>query len=89
MPHPEDGGSMDLRNVGVLPQYHTVHHNPEDLIMEYHRGENIKTRIETQFACWTEILGNKIFLCNLFLESLPCLKLIIFYYIYICWTASL
>jgi hypothetical protein len=22
--HPEDGGSMDLRNVGILPQHHTA-----------------------------------------------------------------
>jgi len=22
--HPEDGGSMDLRNVGILPQYYTA-----------------------------------------------------------------
>jgi hypothetical protein len=27
--HPEDGGSMDLRNVGILPQHYTASH-PED-----------------------------------------------------------
>jgi hypothetical protein len=29
MLHPEDGDSMDLRNVGILPQ-HIRCHNPED-----------------------------------------------------------
>jgi hypothetical protein len=30
--HPEDGGSMDLRNVGILPQHYTAS-KPEDLEM--------------------------------------------------------
>jgi len=35
---PEDGGSMDLRNVGILPQ-----HYREDLDMNLHRRERLKT----------------------------------------------
>jgi len=34
--HPVDGGSMDLRNVGILPQNYTRRHNPEDLDLKHY-----------------------------------------------------
>jgi hypothetical protein len=40
---PEDGGSMDIRNVGNLPQ-----HNPEDLDLKHHLRDSLKTRIRSQ-----------------------------------------
>jgi hypothetical protein len=43
--HPEDGGSMDLRNVGVLSQHYTAH-NPEDLGLNVQRHENRKSCIK-------------------------------------------
>jgi len=35
--HPEDEGSMDLWNVGILPQ-----HNIEDHGLKHHRRESLK-----------------------------------------------
>jgi len=29
--HPKDGGSVVLRNAGILPQHCTWRHNPEDV----------------------------------------------------------
>jgi len=29
--HPEGGGSIDLRNFGILSQHYTRRHNPQDL----------------------------------------------------------
>jgi len=33
--HPEDGGSMDLWNIGVLTQHYTQHHNLEEFIFKF------------------------------------------------------
>jgi hypothetical protein len=44
----EDGGSMDLRNVGILPQHYAASHT-EDLDLKHHRRESFKTRIGTYF----------------------------------------
>jgi hypothetical protein len=55
--HIEDGGSMDLRNVGILPQHYTApqprrwrqhgqrRHRPRDLNLNRHRRENLKSHI--------------------------------------------
>jgi hypothetical protein len=40
--HPEDGSSMDLRNVGMLPQYYTAS-EPDDLDLNLHRRESPKS----------------------------------------------
>jgi len=37
--HPEDGGSMDLRNVGILQQKYST----EDLDLKHHHHESLKT----------------------------------------------
>jgi hypothetical protein len=42
-PQLEDGGSMDLRSVGILPQHYKLH-NPEELDLSFHRRENLKSR---------------------------------------------
>jgi len=40
--HPEDGGSMDLRNVGILSQYYTASQSSHDLNIHCHG--NLKSR---------------------------------------------
>jgi hypothetical protein len=42
--HPEDDGSMVLRNDGDLPQHYTVS-EPEDLDLNLHRREGLKSRM--------------------------------------------
>jgi hypothetical protein len=39
----EDGGSMELCNVGILPQYYTAS-QPQKQDLEHHRRESLKTR---------------------------------------------
>jgi hypothetical protein len=41
-----DGGSMDLRNVGILPQHYTRRYNPEDHDLKFHRHEYFKSSIK-------------------------------------------
>jgi hypothetical protein len=54
----EDGGSIYLRNVGILPQHNTTQHNttqhsttrrhnPEDLDLKHHRRESLKNLFES------------------------------------------
>jgi hypothetical protein len=49
--HPEDGGNMALRNVGVLPQRYAISCR-ENLELKHHH-ENLKSRI------WKERLKTK------------------------------
>jgi hypothetical protein len=51
---PEDGGSMELRNIGT-------YHNPDDLDLNLHRRQSPKTRIEMRGPCmvkWKEWEGS-------------------------------
>jgi len=48
--HPEDGRSMVLRNFGILPQHYTAS-QPEDLDLNLHRFENLKSRICMSLMC--------------------------------------
>jgi hypothetical protein len=43
--HPDDGGSVVLLNVGILPHHTTRRHNPDD-----HRRENVKYRIRAYIS---------------------------------------
>jgi len=49
--HPEDGGSMGLRNVGVLPHHNTtLRHNPEDLDLNaFHGNTPTRTRLNAYY----------------------------------------
>jgi hypothetical protein len=40
---PEDGGSMDLRNVGILQ--HCTASSPDDLVLSLHHRENLKSLV--------------------------------------------
>jgi hypothetical protein len=50
--NPEDGGSMDLRNVAILPAHYTVS-EPRRLDSKCHRRESLMTRISSTltFVC--------------------------------------
>jgi len=42
--HPDDGGNMDFRSFGILSHHYTRRrHNPEDLNLNLHRRESLKT----------------------------------------------
>jgi hypothetical protein len=44
-PRFEDGGSTDLRNVGILPQHLTQYHNPEDLDLKMEAVKTYETLV--------------------------------------------
>jgi hypothetical protein len=51
--NPEDGGSMDLWNVGILAQYNRTRcHNPEDL-------DSKETKGVLRIRNWEEYMGPK------------------------------
>jgi len=39
----EDGGSEVLRNVGILSQHYVASHNTENLDLNFHRRENLRS----------------------------------------------
>jgi len=47
--HPEDEGSMDLWNFGILPQYYAAL-QPGRPRLKYHRRESFKSRIRMQIC---------------------------------------